>query len=1124
MRPTQEQIQAIETQGRALLVDAGAGSGKTWVLVERFIHLLEQHPDWPLESILAVTFTEKATREMRSRIRRAVEQRATASVGDSQWINRRRQLEYLHVSTIHGLCAHILRENAIAAGIDPRFGVLEEQDADFLKEQAIQETISELVENDSPALNLLVSSNVRDLKDEMSSLLAKRGTVHILFEQLPGEQTLLEKWAESITEMRVHQWQEQLHQTPGFQAAMDNLADLPISDPDDKLAPAVECAMKGIALAAAGEDSEAVEEWLRINLSGGKRDNWGGAERLAEIKEYLKSLKAVATKLEKSGFTQRFGEADQAAARSLQLWKQLWEWLNQTYDRLKDDRQVLDFDDLELLTARLLRLEPRAERLEAFLAGINHLMVDEFQDTNNVQRDIIFSLAHAQDGGRLFLVGDAKQSIYRFRQAQVSIFNQTIQAILTTTGCDPLPLSRSFRTHRLLVKALNHLFERILQPQYAQAADFEARPGPLSAQRESPPAPASTPAPIELILLPDNDDLGETLSAQDGRLLEAQLLAQRILELEREGYPVWDNDTGDYRPMHFSDAAVLFRATTNFPLYEEEFKKAGLPYLTVSGRGYYDRPEVQDLIALLTCLHNPGDDLNLAAALRSPLFSLNDESLYRLRWHADSPPERYAAALGSPPPTDQEEQVRFAAQVLDELWGMAGRVPIWWLLRVALDRTGYEAALLLEDQDQGGGTRQLGNVSKFLELTRKWGGTSPSDFLRRLQDLRAREAREGEALGSAPESGAVQLMSIHAAKGLEFPVVFVADLGRSRRSGFGSPRILHDPAFGLVCKQRDQNGDWHKPVSYLWGEWLDEKMEAAEDKRLLYVACTRAAELLILSGKTSRSSSWLMDILDIWDIPQAGPEEQLLPVEDFSLRILRPRWALAEDIDRPIRMEPSPGLTEMPSLAIPLADTHLLESISVTDLTGAHTFGDDHPPPVLRTIFRSYGSQDNKPTVSPYTIGVLVHRALADWDCLSLPERALVTKLDAYARQEGITSDVEVHYAIQRARKMINNLRRSALFAEINIAPQRLTELPFNLRTQEGDIYGVIDLLYQDEAGEWHLIDWKTEWTSSAQLEQHVREYASQMHLYARAVRDILGKEPEMRLCFLWPQLLVTSP
>jgi ATP-dependent exoDNAse (exonuclease V) beta subunit len=625
---------------------------------------------------------------------------------------------------------------------------------------------------------------------------------------------------------------------------------------------------------------------------------------------------------------------------------------------------------------------------------------------------------------------------------------------------------------------------------------------------------------VELVLVPGQDGQDESISAEDGRIFEAQFLAERILELEGKGFPVWDKKEQAYRPFRFGDAAILFRATTSLFLYEEAFKQAGLPYLTVSGRGYYDRPEVQDLISLLAGLQDPGDELSLAAALRSPLFNLSDDTLYRLRWHTPSgqlaeKPVRFRQALSDPPPTDQPDQVAFAAEVLDDLWQKTGRVEVWRLLRSALDRTGFEAALALDGASPNSASRQLGNVGKFLQLARQRGGASLSDFLRRLNDLRAREAREGEALGSAPDSGAVQLMSIHAAKGLEFPVVAVADLGRSQRGAFGSPRILHDPAFGIVCKQRDRDGDWHKPASYRWGEWLDERMEAAEDKRLLYVACTRAADLLILSGKVSRGTSWLNDILEIWGVQQDGPAEGVLAIGGFSLRVLRPQYQLIEAIPGPRQFRQSAGLDKVPPLARPLPAVSRPQAMAVTGYARAQSADDDIPS--LRPIFKPDGSAGKKTFVPGYIIGDIVHRALADWEPLALPNPQLRERFAAYARREGLTGDGAVQFAVARAMRMLANLRRSDLYEQIDHAARRLTEVPFSLSSEAGDFHGVIDMLYQDGRGGWHLIDWKTEWVSGEKLEEQAHRHFAQLSVYFQAIKRSLACSPQVSICFLHP-------
>lgn len=1128
--PTVQQQTAITTVDRALVVEAGAGTGKTWVLVERYLHLLALHPDWPIESIVAITFTEKAAREMRNRIRGGVEARARRHPHDVHWQERRRRLDQIQVSTIHSLCARILRENAIAATLDPKFDVLDEAAATLLAEEAIRQTLADLSQDaDHPALALFASLSVFDVKNTMAELLSRRGTVEQLFDKLEDKASLLDKWETAVGKMLAQRWQQTVAQNPDLAEALDDLPSVPIVDASDLLAGAVRLAQDGCRHIDRGDFAQAVACFAQINRSGGKAANWGGADGKKMVSAMLAAVQQLGKDWVKAGVTEPVGVLDEAAADNLQAWRSLWQTLTAAYDRLKDEQHVLDFDDLERHTVRLLKQDPQSDRLHAFLDGIHHVMVDEFQDTNPIQRQIVYALAPLEMSGRLFVVGDAKQSIYRFRQAQVSIFNQTAQDVLAATGYDAQPLNQSFRTHQELVNGFNHLFDHVLQPlNGARHQDYEALPGPLTAQRAAfPDAP-----PIELWILPKEDDDGK-INAEEGRRWEASLLADRLLALKDSHTQIWGKETGKHRPFEFRDAAILFRATTSLPLYEEVFKQKELPYLTISGRGYYDRPEVQHLLSLLAALYNPADDFNLAAVLRSPLFGLSDETLFRLRcFDAAGQPMKdvrpLRAALSDPPlreqaTWDQDDVVRHAGTVLEELWAQRGRADVWQLLRLAVDSTGYATALALLDRDGIGGGRQLSNVQKFLSMARESGGANLSDFLRRVNDLRAAEAREGEALGREPESGAVQLMSIHASKGLEFPVVAVADLGREPRNN-RSDYILHDPMIGLVCKVRDDNGEWQTPASYNWGRWQIEQMEAAEDKRLLYVACTRAADQLILSGRDGAKGSWMAQLLTAWAIAAAGDETETWhsatvdpACDPFRITIHRP--TARPDLDQNTTTSPKPthdGLVHAVALSRPLPPVPVSEARTVTRFLREAAQADavEDGGLALRPAVRPRTGPQPFYPVPRYVVGNIVHRALADWSVLALAASDLHTVLTGIARSLGVADPRSAADAAARAGRLLANLKAGPLYRQIDSASRRLHEIPFTLSTTQGVLNGVIDLLFEDATG-WHLLDWKTEWARIDEAEVKAAEFLPQLAIYHHAAQRILGVSPRTGVCLL---------
>ena len=396
-------------------------------------------------------------------------------------------------------------------------------------------------------------------------------------------------------------------------------------------------------------------------------------------------------------------------------------------------------------------------------AEFKHLLVDEFQDTNSAQWQIINSLADLQRGGSLFVVGDPKQSIYQFRGADVSVFNTVRDQIADHASGLALPLSTSFRSHRPLVEQFNRLFAEILvRDESSPVKDFEVvLDKPMEAFRDEAPAlPAIT---VQLLESEERDEAGEHIlersgrrkvrNADDMRRWEAYEIATQIKRMIIEECPVFDKETRETRGMAYRDVAVLFQSMTKLTLYEDVFKSQGLPFLTVAGRGYFDRQEVWDMLDLLRFLHNPVDNLSLATVLRSPIFAFSDDLLFALRLQSDDAAEareplplwralHIAAEKPMPGITEADlPAISHALETLSELLRMAGRVTISELLRRALAKTNYLAILTgLPDGD-----RRRGNVEKLLQLAEDSGKITLGKFSQYLADLSMREAREGEA-------------------------------------------------------------------------------------------------------------------------------------------------------------------------------------------------------------------------------------------------------------------------------------------------------------------------------------------------------------------------------------------
>jgi len=293
-------------------------------------------------------------------------------------------------------------------------------------------------------------------------------------------------------------------------------------------------------------------------------------------------------------------------------------------------------------------------------------------------------------------------------------------------------------------------------------------------------------------------------------------------------------------------------------------------------------------------------------------------------------------------------------------------------------------------------------------------------------------------------------------------------------------------------------------------------MEAAENRRLLYVACTRAADLLLLSGQVGRGHSWLNQIMDAWGIDGDGPAEEILSLDGFQVSVARPAYPeMTEAADAPVAStDRHPGLTTVPPLAEPLPSTASPAQIAVTRL--ARTLERD--PDALPAIYPAMrpGARDRAGGRVPgYLIGNLVHQLLADWDCLAWPEEELGRHAALTARAVGILREEEIRVASRRALTMLRRLKASPLYGHIQAAAQRMSEAPFTLHTSLGVLHGVIDLLFLDQDGRWRLIDWKTEWVAPGGLDAAAESHRLQLAVYAEAARQILGERPTAQLCFL---------
>ncbi len=1135
MQPTEQQRKAIDLHDQNLIVVAGAGSGKTWVLVERYLALLDNNPDWGLNQLVAITFTRKAAQEMRDRVRQALEGRYQTAINDAAraiWARRLSSMDTARIDTIHGLCAAILRANAAEAQLDPDFEVLDETEAHILLGDTLETVLNQLVDTRDPALDLFREYDAYALQQTL------RNHISTELADLPDNTDWMALWTAEWEQSALQEIQMLLENVEFTTAANWQPDSLPDEHTEDKLlAVWLDCHLGLERLFSAASQGDvatcsaalqALGSGIKINV--GSAGSWGSKEALREVKDTLDFIReCVRNSLKSLGDPP--GELDLRAARYLPHWHRLIRQMQAAYRQAKQERAALDFDDLEQRTSALLSGH-EAVRLRYRDKEFRHLMVDEFQDTNARQWEIVRSLADPAQPGSLFVVGDQKQSIYAFRGADVRVFGEVRQEIARLGG-DEVALARSFRTHQPLVDGFNALFAHILtrsDDPYIRAYETDLDT-PMEAARLD--APSDHPA-LEVLLV-DSDAVKDSETA---RRWEAYEIARRLQQLVADDVPIFDKKAQVHRPIQYDDMVLLFQSMSNITLYEEVFKALKLPFVTVAGKGYYDRQEVWDLINLLRGLYNPLDNLALASALRSPLFGLSDDALLALRLLRAAGGERlslrdalnHADAL----PANEHDLVAFAADCLTELEALAGRVTISELLRAALVRTGYLATLsALPD-----GARRRGNIEKLLDKAESSGKVTLGAFSQYLEDLSASEAREGEA--ALDITGSVTLMSVHKSKGLEYPLVVLVD-STWESGNWGSDLLLRRDEGWLACRVYDEaEAKAVDTFAYRQAKRLNDLREGAERKRLLYVAATRAQDYLLVTGRVSQNQGgiwkmggWLTLLdgaLNLSEHLQSG--EQFMDYDwgrvqltlqdtppDEAVYRLNEAAGSAWDSAAIQAAQPLPGEMTQPALLRQVrvdrtAGARHLSVTQIADLGAASVYkhSEVYRQRFLRSVLHDAPARIESAVREPNyrrLIGEIVHEALHWWRFPN-DEDQLTDLLESYAWEQGIVDPSKRQEAVDSASRLLTDFQKSEVYAWVANSRVQYRELPFIYQTDQRIIHGIIDLLLQRADGVWTIIDYKTsavygsvlpDQPSDEDIRQHARRYHLQVGAYAAAVQ-----------------------
>jgi ATP-dependent exoDNAse (exonuclease V) beta subunit len=1005
---TPQQTEAVDVAKRHLdtCVTAGPGSGKTTVLVEYFRRLVEKGVD-PLR-ILAITFTEKAAANMRDKLAQAFHENTET----------RARLERAWVSTVHGFCARLLRENAIYAGIDPDFAIADERDSWRMQQDSVTQALDELFSARPAAMRSLMANLYAKEFEEalLSAYDAMRGAGTSVDElsALPTPRgTTIDEVAETVRALRrdpLSNW------TPAQKAHCAEVLEA------------------GERLLSAAGPLEA------LRVTGGFKVALKSCKNGTSAYKLIKRLRDEVAELEYSLVTDLYAPERTILFEALRRFDAL-------YRSRKRDAGVLDYADLEEFTVRLLEQSPAVrKRLQA---QFEHILMDEFQDTNGQQARLL-RLIRSSDN--FYAVGDINQSIFGFRHADPEVF-RSYRDEVRDGGRRVVELTDNFRSRAAILRAVETITNG--------SAGIEPRPLIDGRRFED-----ERPLCVELM----------SVLAPDGA--EARWVAHRLLELRQGG------------KFLFRDFAVLVRNTEVLPEFTNAFDEAGIPYVVNRGRGFYEGREVNDLVHLLRVIANPRDEISLATVLRSPLAGISDEALLQLKNHSENLAVALSRVDDVPELTDDDRT---------RLVNFRDRLTKW---RERREYAGFDRLLLSAMDDCGyasdSGSRALANMEKLLAQARAASGRmSIDEFIEELSLVRASNPREQDA---PPEDSAntVKIMTVHSAKGLEFPIVFLAAMHKGVDSA--PPVISFAPGLGLGARWRHPGSDTGKDDLFqhvIREAW--KQREEHEGNRLLYVAMTRAEQHLVLSFTVGqkRPGNWARIVSEALgvDINTCRDETTTLHSPEGQPWLLRTFVAA----------EPPPALPRVAGADRPEA-TEFLD------------------PPVTE------GQEDTNATITALRVFANCPRAYYLGNYLGFegrrrgaadPDSGEPSASELGNQVHALLAGMPLTNPHTKAIEMAQVFRQSALGARAARATRSEREFDFLMAVDGLVLRGQVDLWFE-EGGELMLVDYKTDAVSAREAHQRAGEYALQLRLYAMAVEQVAGRPPDRALLhFLRPNTVI---
>ena len=1096
----------MQSRERDVFLRAGAGTGKTSVLVDRFCEAALD-PEMGVERILAFTFTERAADQLRRRVRETLAEMAEEAEGErlERILEAAEASDRAWISTIHGFCRRLLASHPAAAGLDPRFRVADEPEADRLATRAFDAALEELVaEGGAEALALAAANHKRTLIDMTSGAydeLRSRGQTEPALPE-PPEVDHPTALAELIAAARAAD--DECAEASGRAAAHREL----------------------IAAATELDPAAPADGELLDRLAGMKLNTSAKAFSGPGCEAYREALQRA-----------RAATAATVLAPAYAQLRELVSGFGRAYERLKADRSALDFEDLQLHARELLRSNVRIR--DRYREQFRHLMVDEFQDTNGLQLGLIEQLRGPDT--RVFMVGDEFQSIYGFRHADIDVYRRQQRRFAgdEEPNGESLPLTGNFRAAPELLAATNALGAALLD-------GFE----PLTAPGDDG-ARTGDPA-VEMLLTVDDRKGWEDPDTELPRLPDDPSAAPKVAEARRLAGRLRELVDAGQDP---SEIVVLMRAYTHVNTLERSLAQAGLDPYVVGGRGFWSQQQIEDLRCLLAVVANPLDDEPLFGALASPACAVLPDTLWLLRRAAteeredgserhlhiwpllrdlaeDGEPSRGDREAAALIPPEELERLRGFVETLSALRRRGAEDGLEALVERVASAFDYDLATLVRDS----GEARWANVRKLMRLAREFEASEGPDltaFLDYLANRAARSDREAEAATRAEGHAGVRVMTIHSAKGLEFDVVAVADMGRNLQIGWTPLRLApaeDEPDSGEVSRVGIQLGRLGRPGERMFDYYeladLAADREAEEEGRLAYVAATRAKKRLLLSGTFNPKA---LEAEPIRRKPIANqlirtllggePDERDLelpaaadgyPAGRLSVKVSAPEPGAGAKLlveqpapeAAPVAMDDAPPLGR-PQVAPAPAGALSYSALSDYEACGYRFYaervlgiagGDAATAPDPAAGEEAHADPEARRRYGP---GLAVH-ALLEWSSEHRWAEPDAERIATALREQGLPDGAE---QVDHARELVRGWLGSELRGELGDA-RTSPEVPFVLSIVGTPIRGSIDLLADRGNQGTLVVDYKTDRLDGREPERLAGRYRVQRDLYALAAAE----------------------